>query len=62
MHFLCCVTKVTKTQSEYVILMSFSLQKLLHVGASMLYYTYIACLVETSLSTPYARLNAKFSA
>ena len=61
-RFSCCVTKATNTQSEYVILVSFPLKKSLHERASVLYYTYIACLVETSLSTFHARLNTKFSA
>jgi hypothetical protein len=36
----------TNTHSEYVILISFPLQQLLHEGASMLRYAYIACLVQ----------------
>jgi hypothetical protein len=40
------VTKVTDTHSEYVILIVFLLQKLLHESASVLGYTYVACLVK----------------
>ena len=38
--------KVTNTHSEYVILITFPLQQLLHECTSMLHYTYCACLVE----------------
>jgi hypothetical protein len=62
MRFSCCVTKATNTHSEYVINISFPLKKLLQERASIVNYTYIACLVETSLSTSHARLNTKFSA
>jgi hypothetical protein len=39
------IPKATNTQSEYVILIAFPLQQLLHERSSMLRYTYIVCLV-----------------
>ena len=38
------ITNATNTHSEYVILIAFPLQQRLHEHASMLRYTYIACL------------------
>jgi hypothetical protein len=46
MRFACWITKATDTHSEYVILIAFSLQQWLRERASMLRYTYIACLVS----------------
>ena len=45
----CCVlvTKATGTHSEYVIIIAFPLQQWLHDCASVLRYTYIACLVSS---------------
>jgi hypothetical protein len=43
----CCVPKATDTHSEYVIFTAFPLQKWLHKFASILHYTYIACLVNS---------------
>jgi hypothetical protein len=40
----CWVTKATDTHPEYAILIAFSLQPWLHERASMLRYTYTACL------------------
>ena len=47
MHIACCIIKVTNTHThtEYVILIAFPLQRWLHERASVLSYTYIACLV-----------------
>ena len=45
MSIACWITKGTNTHSEYVILIAFPLQKWLHERASMLRYTYTACLV-----------------
>jgi len=45
MRTACWLTKATDTHSEYVILIAFPLQQWLHECISMLYYTYIACLV-----------------
>jgi hypothetical protein len=44
MRIACWIIKATDTHSEYVILIAFPLQQWLHEGASMLRYTYIACL------------------
>jgi hypothetical protein len=38
------ITKATNTLSEYLIFIAFPLQQWLHERASMLRYTYIACL------------------
>jgi hypothetical protein len=45
MRIACWISKATDTHSEYVILIAFPLQWL-HERASMLHYTYIACLVS----------------
>ena len=42
---IACWIPEAKTLSEYVILSAVLLQQLLHKHASMLHYTYIACLV-----------------
>jgi hypothetical protein len=42
----CCVPKATTTHSEYVVIITFSLQEWLHERASVLFYTYMACIVE----------------
>jgi hypothetical protein len=46
MRIACCIPKATNTHSQYVILVAFPLQQLLPEHASMLRYTYIACLVK----------------
>jgi hypothetical protein len=45
MCFACWITKATDTHAEYVILIAFPQQQWLHKHASMLWYTYSACLV-----------------
>jgi hypothetical protein len=50
MRIACWIPKATNTLTEYVILCAFLLQQLLHERASMLGYTYIACLVLTKFS------------
>jgi len=45
MRFACGIPKLTNTHSEYVILIAFSLQQMLHERPSMLPYMYISCLV-----------------
>jgi hypothetical protein len=40
------IPKATDTHSEYVILIALPLQQWLHKGASLLRYTYIACLIS----------------
>ena len=42
----CLITKDTHIHSEYVIIIVFPLQQFLHERASMLRYTYIACLMS----------------
>ena len=46
MRITCWIPKATNMHSEYVILITFPLQQWLHQGASMLLYTFIACLVN----------------
>jgi hypothetical protein len=46
MRFACWITKATNTHSQYVILLSFRLQIGLHEQASLLRYTYFACIVS----------------
>ena len=45
MRIACCITKATNTHSECIIFFAFPLQQWLHERASMLRYTYIACIV-----------------
>ena len=45
MRIVCWISKATNTQSEYVMLVAFPLQKLLHERPSLLRYMYIACIV-----------------
>ena len=42
----CWLSQLTKTVSDYVILIAFPLQKWLYGRPSMLHYTYTACLVK----------------
>jgi hypothetical protein len=49
MHVAGWIPKATNTQSEYLILTAFPLQQWLHKRASLLRYTYIACLLESPL-------------
>jgi hypothetical protein len=44
MRIACWIPKATNTDSEYLILIAFTLKQRLHERASMLRYTYIACL------------------
>ena len=46
MRIACSIPKATNIFSEYVILTAFPLQQWLHERASVLRYTYIACIVE----------------
>jgi len=52
MRIACWIPKATNTSSEYAILIAFPLQQSLHESASLLRYTYIACLVEFSHESP----------
>jgi len=49
MRFACCIPNATNIHSKYVILTAFPLQKWLHESASLLRYSYFACLVEIHL-------------
>jgi hypothetical protein len=42
MRIACSIPKATNTHSEYVILIAFTSQQLLHEGSSILLCTYIA--------------------
>jgi len=44
MCIACWITKVTDTRSEYVILIAFPLQQWVKERASVLRYTYTACI------------------
>jgi hypothetical protein len=50
MRAACWTPKATNTHSEYVILISFPLQQLLHERASVLRYTYITSLLLENVS------------
>jgi len=54
MSLACWMPKATDTHSEYVILVAFPRQQWLRERASVLRYTYIACLVfsQSSLTLP----------
>jgi len=45
MRFACRTTKATNTHTEYVVLIAFALQQWSQKHASMIRYTYTACLV-----------------
>ena len=45
MHIACCIQNSTHTHLEYVIIIALPQQQWLHERASVLHYTYIACLV-----------------
>jgi len=47
----------TNTHSEYIIVIAFPLQQWLHERASILRYTYIACLVLAKLLCPFRILS-----
>ena len=49
MHISCWVTKATDTNSEYVILVAFLPQQMLHERALSLRYTNFVCLITYSL-------------
>jgi hypothetical protein len=52
MRFACWITKATDIHSEYVILIAFTRQQWLRERATMLHYTYIVCLVSSTLIQP----------
>jgi len=45
MHIACWIPTAKSTDSKYVVLIAFPLQHWLHERASILHYTYTACLV-----------------
>jgi hypothetical protein len=49
MRIACWIPKATNTHSEYVILITFPPSQWLQERASMLHYTYSACLVQPSV-------------
>jgi len=49
MRIACWMPEITNTHSEYVIRNAFPGQQWLHDCASVLSYTYIACLVEFAM-------------
>ena len=51
------ITNATDTHSEYVILIAFLQQQWLRERASLLRYTYIACLVRVSCCHQYTRIR-----
>jgi len=51
MRIVCWIPKATNTHCQYVILTASPLQHRLHKRASLLRYTYIACLVTVYLGT-----------
>jgi hypothetical protein len=51
MSISCWIPKATNKPSEYVILKAFPLQQPLHERASMLRYTYTACLVSNNFKS-----------
>jgi hypothetical protein len=51
MNIACWITKATDTRSWCVILPDFPLQQWLHERASILRYTYIACVVTNTVGT-----------
>ena len=48
--FTCRIPKTTDTHSEYVIRIAVPLQQWLHECASLLRYTYIDCLVKSTVN------------
>jgi len=58
MRFTCWTTKDTDTHSEYATVIAFPRQQWLRERASVLRYTYIACVVY--LKSVYARLPLCF--
>ena len=47
MRIACRIPKATNTHLQYVILIAVPIQQWLHDRASLLRYTYVACLVNT---------------
>ena len=47
------ITKATDTHSEYIIIITFTLQQWLHERPSLLHSTYIACLAKRTAASKY---------
>jgi hypothetical protein len=60
MRIACWILKATDTHSDYIILIAFPLQQWLRECASMISYTYIACLVFLSALFMYISTNGIF--
>jgi len=66
MRTVCWISKSIHTHTEYVIITAFLLQQWLHDRASVVRYTYIACIVEvlgnyrTIFSIPYKKVEEKY--
>jgi hypothetical protein len=54
MRFACRLTKAADTRTQYVIPTTFPRQRWLRLRASILRYTYIACLVDPVLNKIYS--------
>jgi hypothetical protein len=60
MRIACWMLKATNTHSEYEILIAVALQQWLHERATLLRYTYTACLVSfTDRQVGYKEQNTK---
>jgi hypothetical protein len=59
MHIVYWIPKPTNTHSEYVVMISVILQQWWHERASMLHYTYIACLI-LYFDIPAGRKNVAY--
>ena len=59
-HIARWITKATNAYSEYVILNAFPLQQWLHKRAPVLHYTYIACIVVSSVVIVHLTLRNVF--
>jgi hypothetical protein len=60
MHIACWIPKATNAHTGCVVLIPFPLQQWLHKYASMLRYTYIACLVFACVQVTYILVNYDF--
>jgi hypothetical protein len=61
MRIACWIPKATNTNVEYVTIIAFPLQQWLQESASMLRYTYLACLLAfTLLSNSFNSENLTF--
>jgi len=59
MRISCLIIKAENTHSEYVTLIAFPLQQWLHESASVVRYTYIACLALVQIVLKYMRRSCK---